>query len=407
MALQAPVVSGVSPVVNDTDVVLRPTITIVVGGQSLVDPLTWGNQTFALYGPGDVVLESGPGSILNSGIADAPFPLLDGALRRDQIVGAYSTTISGANGVASGIGDALAFLASSGLVLLQFAPGQPLLPNTEYTAVLIGDDNAGLFFGGLRRFEGLTSYTSASGFAQSGVAPGVTSGFIKVAHPYSKTLETGEHVSATGQNDTYTITIVSGSNTQAVQGTAVSGFKYQWSQSSTPGTFSVTVSGSSDRNNLGNGLQIDFNGTFASGEVHELKVYIPKPLATSHVWKFSTGAIGLFTTPPVEPENIAVVIDETEAGGFGVDTTTELSGSQLFVVSTCPANLDYAVDEGIPFLSIEFNKVLNSGVWDPANVSVKSQPLLGIGAEPGLLSVQATVSPAMLETSGVFLKIWL
>ena len=64
MSLRAPTVSGVSPTVNDTDVVLRPTIEIKVGGPAFVDPLTWGSQTFALYGPGDVVLESGPGTIL-------------------------------------------------------------------------------------------------------------------------------------------------------------------------------------------------------------------------------------------------------------------------------------------------------------------------------------------------------
>ena len=405
MALLPPTISGVSPAVNDTDVVLRPTITIVVGGQSLVDPLTWGDQTFALYGPGDVVLESGPGSILNSGIEDAPYPLLDGALRRDQIEGNYSVSISGANGVVSGIGDAAAFLASSGLVLLQFAPGQPLLPNTEYSAVLIGDDNAGLFYGSSRRFEGVTSYTSPSGFAISG-GVGVPTGFISVAHPYSKTIQTSEYVAGTGQNDTYTITIVSGSNTQAVQGTAVSGFKYTWSQASTPGTYSATVSGTSDRHNLGNGLQIDFNGTFTSGDIHQLDVYIPKPLAVSYVWKFSTGAITSFATPPVEPENIAVVIDETAAGGYGVDTTTELSGSQLYVISTCPENLDYAIDEGIPYIAFEFNKVLTSGLWDPANVSVKTTPLLGIGVEPSEFSA-STVSAAMLETSGAWLKIWL
>ena len=405
MALLAPTISGVSPTVNDTDVVLRPTVTIVVGGQSLVDPLTWGPQTFALYGPGDVVLESGPGSILNSGIEDAPYPLLDGALRRDQIEGAYSTTISGANGIASGIGDAAAFLASSGLVLLQFAPGSPLIPNTEYTAVLIGDNNTGLFYGNNRRFEGLTSYTSPSGFAISG-GVGAPTGFISVAHPYSKTLQTGEYVTATGQNDTYTITIISGSNTIARQGTAVSGFKYQWSQASTPGTFTATVSGSNDRHNLGNGLRIDFNGTFTSGDIHQLDVYIPKPLATSHVWKFSTGAITSYTTPPVEPENIAVVIDETAAGGFGVSTTTELSGSQLYVVSTCPENLDYAVLEGLPYIAIEFNKTLNSGFYDPANVSIKTTPLLGIGVEPSAFAA-STISAAQLETSGAWLKIWL
>ena len=36
MSLRAPVVSGVLPTVNDTDVVLRPTIEIKVGGEAFV-----------------------------------------------------------------------------------------------------------------------------------------------------------------------------------------------------------------------------------------------------------------------------------------------------------------------------------------------------------------------------------
>jgi len=408
MALQVPVISGVSPAVNDTDVVLRPTITMVVGGQSLVDPLTWGSLTFALYGPGDVVLESGPGSILNSGLADAAYPLLDGPLRRDQVAGSYTVMISGANGTPSGLdtGYVSGLMGTGGnLALLQFAPKVALLPNTEYTAVLIGDDSVGLFYGGDRRFEGLTSYTSPSGFVQtsSGINTGSTSGFIRVAHPYSKTLATSKYEAATGFNDTYTIAITSGHNTVARQGMAVSGFKYQWSQSSRTGAYDVTVSGSSDRHNFGNGLQIDFYGTFASGEVHQLSVYAPKPMAASQVWKFSTGAISQFDTPPTVPGNISVVIDETAGGGFGVDTLAQLSGSQFYVIGSDPAHLEFDVATSTTYIELQFNKPISSGVHAVGNVEVTSTPLLGIPTP----TAAAAVTPTRLETSGAFLKIFL
>jgi hypothetical protein len=381
---------------------------MVVGGQSLVDPLTWGSLTFALYGPGDVVLESGPGSILNSGLNDSAFPLLDGPLRRDQVAGTYTVTVSGANGTASGLDPSyVSGLMGSGgdLVLLEFAPANPLLPNTEYTAVLIGNDASSLFYGGDRRYEGLTSYTSPSGFIQtsSGINTGVTSGFVRVAHPYSRTVQSSQYDSATGYNDTYTITITSGHNTVARQGMAVSGFKYQWSIASSAGTYDVTVSGSTDRHNLGNGLQVDFNGTFASGEVHKLDVYIPQPMAASQVWKFSTGAISQFGTPPVEPQPIAVVIDETAEGGFGVDTIQQVSGGQFYVVGSTPANLAYDVNTSLAYIQLEFNKTIATDNLNVGNVEVKTTPLLGIPTP----AAASTITPTHLEVSGKYLKIYL
>jgi hypothetical protein len=295
--------------------------------------------------------------------------------------------------------------ASGNLVLCQFAPSAALLPNTEYTAVLIGDDSVGLFYGGDRRFEGLTSWTSPSGFTQtsSGINTGVTSGFIQVAHPYSKTIQTNQYDAATGYNDTYTITITSGHNTVARQGMAVSGFKYEWSQASSPGTFSATVSGTEDRHNLGNGLQIDFNGTFASGEVHQLDVYIPQPMATSQVWKFSTGAISQFGTPPVEPGNIAVVIDETADGGFGVDTVAQVSGAQFYVVGSTPAHLAYDITTSLAYIQLEFNKNIATDNLNVGNVAVTSTPTLGIPTP----EAASTITPTHLEVSGRYLKIYL
>lgn len=391
MALSAPTLSGVTPGINSTDAALRPTVQIVFGGQSLIDPLTWNSTTFALYGPGDVVLESGPGSILNSGISDAPYPLLDGPLQRVKIEGTFGIAVSGTSGMA----DAESYLGGSGLVLAQFTPDEPLRPNTEYTAVLVGDDAESLIPAGNRRFLGLTSYTSPSGFALSGA--GATSGFVEVVHPYSRTIQTNQYSANTGLNDIFTITITSGSSSR--------GFKYEWSKASSPGTFSAVVSGTTDRHNLGDGLQIDFNGTFASGEVHQLNTYIPLVLAASVTWKFNTGTVESYDAPPSEPGAISVVIDETEGGGFGVETATITSGEQFYVVGSTPSHLQYDVSTGLAYIELEFNKALNSGVYSPSgvNLEITSTPLLGLPTP----EAASGITPSRLETSGKYLKIYL
>ena len=404
MALQVPTISGVSPVANDTDVLLRPVIEVVFGGQSLIDPLSWGASTFALYGPGDVVLESGPGSILNSGLDDAPYPLLDGPLRRDRCTGTYQVLISGTSGMAT----AESVLGGSGIVLGRFTPDYPLNPNTTYVAVVVGNNASGILPAGDRRFLGITSYTSPSGFAQSGVInysgitpslSGATSGYIEVAQPYSKTLQTNQYNSSTGLNDIYTITIVSGT------GNLEPGFKYKWSKASSGGTFTATVSGAdlSDRHNLGDGLQIDFNGPFTSGEIHTLNTYIPKPLALSITWKFSTGEITSYGTIPTQPGAISVVIDETAGGGWGVSTVAQTSGAQFYVIDSNPVHLEYDVATGLSYIELQFNKSISSGVYAVSNVALTCTPLLGIPAPVA----SSGITPTRLETSGAYLKIYL
>jgi hypothetical protein len=400
MALQPPLISGVTPAVSATDIALRPTIEVVFGGQSLIDPLTWGSSSFALYGPGDVVLDTGPGTILNSGIGDYPYPLLDGPLRRDRCLGSFDLLISGTSGLAT----AESVMGGAGnFTLARFTPSAPLLPNTEYTAVVMGDD-AGTYLNATdRRFPGVTSYTSPSGFIQSGVLPGITSGFIEVINPYNKTLQTNQYNPSTGLNDVYTITITSGSS---LSGPLLGkGFKYTWSQASSPGTYSAETSGTSDVHAFGDGLKVKFNNTFALGEVHELNTYIPKPLELSVVWKFSTGEIESFSTPPVESSVMSVVIDETSNGGYGVDTTI-VDSERMYVVSTIPENLDYAVIQNIPYLALEFNKPFASGLHDPLKVSVSTTPLLGLGVEPEAFGSTA-ITPSQLETSGNWLFIWM
>lgn len=399
MALLPPTVSGVFPAVNDTDVVLKPTIEIVIGGQSLVDRLSWNNATFALYGPGDVVLDRGPGTILNSGLEDAPYPLLDGPLRRERVEGSFGLLISGTSGLATA--EDVIGLSTSGLMLARFTPSVPLTPNTQYTCVLVGDDVGDLDTTSTLRFQGLTSYTSPSGFTRIAQGPnvGATSGYIQVVLPYSKTLQTNQYSSVTGQNDTYTITITSGTD----DGTW--GFQYIWSKASSPGNFTATVSGANneDRHFYGDGLAVDFNGTFASGEIFTLNTYIPKPLAISYVWKFDTGTVSEFGTPPTEQPEISVVIDESTDGGWSVSTTEETSGAQFYVVSSDPAHLDYDEAVGLSYISLKFNKTLTSGDYAVSNVDVSSTPTLQLPAR----EAPTTITPTRLETSGYYLKIYL
>lgn len=388
MALSIPVISGVSPAVNDTDVQLRPVIQVIFGGAQLIDPLTWDNRTFALYGPGDVVLDAGPGTILNSGMSDAPYPILDGPLRRDRVEGDFNLFISGTSGL-----DTAESIIGSGqpYVIGRFIPSVPLNPNTTYVVVILGDDGSVFVNDNERRFGGVTSYTSPSGFIST--AP-PTSGFIQVVRPYSRTLETSVYDATTGFNDTYTITITSGSGPY--------GFKYEWNKLSSPGNFNAIVSGTTDVHDLGDGLRINFQGTFALGEIYELNTYIPQPLPSSTVWSFSTGDVLQYDTPPEEPPCISLIIDNTDDGGLVVDTTTDAtSGTQFYVVGSDPANLDYDIDPNLGFIELEFNENILSGVYDVSNVEVTTTPILGISGS----ITPVTIVPTRLETSGKFLRI--
>lgn len=387
MSVAAPVVSGVWPAVDDTSIELRPTVKIYFAGPGLVDPLSWGARTFALYGPGDVVLETGPGTILNSGLSDAPYPILDGALRRDQIEGTFDIYISG-QAQASGVTVSGNLGTVASVVTAIFTPSQPLNKNTEYTAVLVGDDALD-YITADRRFPGITSLTSEPAF--SGVSP---SGTITVVEPYSRTLETSLYDATSGYNDTFTITITSGSGADGKE-------KWTWEQSSSPGVYSTTSSGT-EVHTLRDGLKITMDGKFVAGETFTLDTYIPRPLANTVVWSFNTGDVDSFTTPPTTPDEISLVIDDTADGGLAVSTEASAS-ERLYVVETWPPNLDYDVDARLPYILMKFNKPLQSGVYDVDNVTITDTPLLGIPM-PAAPTVR---TPSLLETSGYWLKIWL
>jgi hypothetical protein len=222
-----PTLSGVWPEPTDTDVILKPTIQVVFEGQGLIDPRTWTSGTFALFGPGDHAIPTGPGTILNSGILDDPYALLDGAIIREQIPGTYLVHTSGYPQASGTV--VTDNLGTSGIkTLALFTPLEALQPNTIYTAVIVGDDGLDWMTTD-QALPGVASWTSDAAFAISGAQ--TTSGTLTVATSYSRLLETSIYNATSGYNDTYRVEILVGSTegvpefaaTKLSDGTAVLG----------------------------------------------------------------------------------------------------------------------------------------------------------------------------------------
>lgn len=386
MSVRNPELHQVSPGPSTSGVVLRQPVLLKLVGPSLIDPRSFGSQSFAVYGPGDVVYDTGPGSVLNSGLHDDPYRLIDGVLARDRVPGTYDVFFSGAQGV-SGVGPNIsgAIGVSGTAVYLQFTPSVPLNPNTEYQAVLMGDDIAGTYLEGSGRYLGVTSWTSASEFTQSGTA---SSGALGVVSSYDRILPTSEYDSDTGYNDRYTVTITSGHPNGAP--------KFTWQKASSVGTFPSEGAGLHD---LGDNLLVQFSGNIQAGQVYTLDVYTPKPLETTYVWKFVTSELDA-STPPSVPTPGDVVIDES-GGGFVV---APVSDDPLVLVQTYPDNLDYAIREDLPAVVFEFNTELASGVTpDVSGILVHLSPLAGM---PNI-TVNDSFYPSGIEVSGKYLKLWL
>lgn len=384
MSVANPQLQQVSPEHGVSGVVLRQPVLLKLVGPSLVDPRSFGSHTFAVYGPGDVVYDSGPGSILNSGIHDDPYRLVDGVLARDRVPGTYDIFFSGSQGV-SGVSASGVIGTSGTAVYLQFTPTVPLNPNTTYEAVLVGDDLAGSYIEGSGRYLGVTTWTSDAEFSVSGTA---SSGTLQVVSSYDRILPTSEYDSDTGYNDTYTVTITSGHSDGAP--------KFTWSQASSPGTYPSEGAGVHD---LGNNLTIQFEGEIAAGQVYTLDVYAPKPLEDTFTWRFTTSQLDA-STPPSVPTPGDVVIDQS-GGGFVV---TPVSDDPLVLVATYPEHLDYAIREDMPAVVFEFNTELASGVTpDVQDVLVHLSPLAGM---PNI-EVNDSFYPSGIEVSGIYLKLWL
>lgn len=383
MAVSNPLLSGVWPANDDTSIVLKPIIQIIFGGPSLIDPLTWSSGTFALYGPGDVIYETGPGTLLNSGIILDPYVLIDGAVIRERIEGTYRIYTSGlppTSGIVSS-----GYLGTDGsLVIAEFIPNTPLNAYTTYSCILAGEDASSWLSNTAKIFPGVTSYTSASGFTPSGIA----SGIVDVITSYTRTLPTILWDSATGYNDTYTLIITSGSTEGAP--------KFVWEQIS-DGT--LYPSEGQGPHNLDEGLTFLFSGTFVSGEQYDLDVYIPQPLATSYAWSFSTSEIS-GSVPPSQPIEPSLIIDLTPDGGTYPVTDEYVP---LAVIRTWPEDLAYGVRNDLPMIMLEFNKVLLSGSLDISKFHIQCTPILGMPNYSGT----GTITPAIVEYSGVFLKLWL
>ena len=379
MSVGFPELSGVWPEPDQTDVPVKPTIQLVFKGPSLIDPLTWNSGTIAVYGPGDVVIESGPGTILNQDIQTDPYTLIDGAVFRERIEGTYRVYTSGLPPV-SGIVTSGALGVDGSLIIAEFLPAVPLNAYTEYTIVVVGEE-AISWSTSSRVFPGVTSWTSEGTFAPSGSAAGL----ITVLTPYTRTLPTAIWVSGTDYNDTYSIIISSGSDIGAPA--------FTWEQISDGDIFTGEGQGPHD---LGEGLTFLFSGVFVSGEQYDLDVYIPQPLELNYIWKFTTSDVS-GNTPPVQPIEPTLIIDQTPGGGFGPVS----SASDVLLVNSVPAQMDYGVPATLPYILLEFNTTL-SGV-DVSGLTISQSPLLGM---PNI-SGGGTISPISVEVSGKFLKLWL
>jgi hypothetical protein len=383
MAVSNPTVSGVWPANGDTSIVLKPIVQVIFKSPDLIDPLTWNSGTFALYGPGDVIYETGPGTLLNSGIILDPYVLIDGAVIRERIEGTYRLYTSGLP-PSSGLVVSGYLAASGSVVIAEFIPNVPLNAYTTYSCILAGEDASSWLSNTAKIFPGVTSYTSAAQFAPSGAA----SGIVDVITSYTRTLPTILWDSTTGYNDTYSLFITSGSTRGSP--------KFLWEQIS-DGT--LYPSEGQGPHNLDEGLTFLFSGTFVSGEQYNLDVYIPQPLARSYAWSFSTSEIS-GSVPPSFPVEPSLIIDLTHDGGTYPVTDTDIP---LAILRTWPEDLDYGVRNDLPMIMIEFNKVLLSGSLDISKFHIQCTSILGMPNYSGT----GSITPAIVEYSGVFLKLWL
>jgi len=381
MAVGNPIVLSVSPQPDATSVVLKPVIQVAFIGPSLIDTLTWTSGTFALYGPGDVSYESGPGTILNSGIITDPYTLIDGAVIREAIPGTFKIYSSGYP-PASGIISSGNIGVSGTVIYAEFTPNEPLNAYTQYTAVLVGED-AEIWSITENTFLGVASWSSKPLFDTNSI-----SGIARVLTSYSRTLPTSSWVSGTGYNDTFRISITSGS----VDGAP----KFFWSQDSTGGTY---ASDGASPHNLGEGLTFEFSGIVSSGDTFSLDTYIPKALLKSYAWSFTTSTIS-GSTPPADVVSPDLIIDMTPDGGMAPVSETNVP---LQLVATWPEDLAYGVRPDLPLIMLEFNKPLVSGSLDITKFQIRCTPLLSLPNVSGT----GLISPQIIEYSGVYLKLWL
>jgi hypothetical protein len=150
---------------------------------------------------------------------------------------------------------------------------------------------------------------------------------------------------------------------------------------------------------LGEGLTFEFSGVFISGEQYDLDVYIPQPLARSYAWSFSTSEIS-GSIPPIFPVEPSLIIDLTPDGGTAPTTDGDVP---LAVLRTWPEDLAYGVRNDLPMIMLEFNKVLTSGSLDIDKLHIQCTPILGMPNYSGT----GSITPIIVEYSGVFLKLWL
>lgn len=389
MSVAKPTIKSISPAAV-SGVALRQPVVMLFTGPSLVDPRSFGEHTFAVYGPGDVVFDGGPGTILNEQVETNPYKLIDGEVVRERIPGTFELYLSGVSGVETLTSGEIG--TSGTIVWGQWTPSAPLKPNTQYEAVLVGDDFPSGYLEGSGRYLGVTSWTSDATFTQDTAS----SGAITVLSSYDRILPTNIYDTNTGYMDTYTVTITSGNTTGTPE--------FTWEQSSVGGIYVAEGSGIHD---VGDNLTFLISGTTVTGQVYTLDVFIPRPLETTYQWTFTTSELDT-SAPPEVPTPESVIIDDT-GGGLVLTPAPSTTSDTLKIVDSWPIDKEYAVVQDLPVIILEFNKELQpwlvtSGLISTTDFPLSKTPLMGM---PNIGVTAETVYPASLEVSGVYLKLWM
>lgn len=380
--IENPRIISVNPEPNTSGAVLRQPIEILFQCASLVDPRSFSDQTFALYGPGDVITDTGPGTVLNSsGLAADPYRTIDGIVVRERISGVFEVVYAPGQGYDEQY-NSIHLGVSGTRIIARFTPSVPLNPNTIYEAVLLGDGATGnLDSLGAGCLTSWTSQPYFSGLSNTGIA---------VVESYYSTSITSIFENSKGWNDTYHIRVNS-----------VSGLTFEWWRDSDPLDVHAISGSIGIPYRLDNHLVVRLDQTVQAGQQYSLYVFLPQKLEDTQVWHFATTELNT-VTPPVTPVPAPVIIDP--AGVLTSPSTTD----NLRIVQTWPCNGDYAISSGLPVVVIEFNKELRSDlvtseILTPSDLMLRISPLLGI---PNI-AVNPSFQPASLEISGRFLKLWL
>jgi hypothetical protein len=187
-----------------------------------------------------------------------------------------------------------------------FTPDKPLEPNSDYTAILAGDESAtDSFASGIKtRTVFDTQKTAGTGNAEIIFYGGFTGSV----------------------NSSYTVQFTSAG--------AVGVAEYVWWEDSDPLTVYQGISTTGERElEYGVYVSCEPDGSFAVGDTFNVVVVPAITLENNYRWSFSTGS-GSIQTPP----------SSFSASGIDALTTPDYNPSSFYVSSTLPRDREYGVD---------------------------------------------------------------